>query len=73
MTPEERRQYAATLLLHHAQSVEYLSVFEMAEEYHGEEISDEDGRAVHDLIADAIVSVTFPGCGLEWSNKDDES
>lgn len=72
MTPEEHQQYAATLVLEHACDVEYLSVFEMAEEFHGEEIDDEDGRAVNDLIGTAIVTVTFPGCDLEWSNKDDE-
>ena len=72
MTPEERRQYAADLILAHAQDVEYLSVFEMAEEHYGEEIDDEDGRAVHDLVHRAVVTVTFPGCDLEWSNKDEE-
>lgn len=72
MTPEERQQYAADLVLAHAQDVEYLSVFEMAEEYYGEEIDDEDGRAVHDLVRTAAVTVAFPGCDLEWSNKDEE-
>lgn len=72
MTPEEHQQYAAELVLAHAQDVEYLSVFEMAEEYHGEEIGDEDGRAVHDLIRTAVVIVSFPDCDLEWSNQDEE-
>lgn len=72
MNIEEQRQYAAELVLAHAQDVEYLSVFEMAEEYHGEEIDDEDGRAVHDLVRTAIVTVTFPGCESEWTNEDEE-
>jgi hypothetical protein len=72
MTTEEIQRYAATLVLEHACDVEYLSVFEMAEEFHGEEIGDEDGRAVHDLVRAAIVTVTFPGCDLVWSNKDED-
>lgn len=78
MNPDEHRQYAAELVLAHAQDVEYLSVFEMAWEYLEEgqlddgEVSDEDGRAVHDLIRTAVVTVTFPGCDLEWSNVDEE-
>jgi hypothetical protein len=74
MTPDEHRQYAATLLLEHAR-VEFMSVYEMAEEHleDADEISDEDAKAVHDLIGEAVVTVTFPGCDLEWSNKEDES
>lgn len=67
MTPEEQRDYAATLILEHARDVEYLSVFEMAEEHleGADEISDEDASEVHDLISNAIVTIT-------WSNTDTE-
>ena len=73
MTPDEQRQYAATLLLANARDIEYLTVHEMAGEHlDSDEISDEDAKAVHDLIGQATVIVTWPGCDLEWSNEDDE-
>lgn len=74
MTPDEQRQYAATLILEHARNIEYMSVFEMAEEHleDADEISDEDGRAVHDMISKATVAVSFPDSDLEWTNQDDE-
>ncbi|HET9889691.1 MAG TPA: hypothetical protein VFQ42_04250 [Mycobacterium sp.] len=61
MTPAEIRQYAETLILDHARDVEFLTVHEMAEEHvPGGEISDEDAKAVHDLIGTAIVTVSWP-------------
>lgn len=74
MTPEEQRQYAATLILEHARNVAYMSVFEMAEEHleDADEISDEDAKAVHDLISKATITISFPDSDLEWSNQDDE-
>jgi hypothetical protein len=73
MTPDERREYAATLVLEHARDVEYMSVHEMAEEHlEGGEISDEDAKAVHDLISKATVTVSWPDSDMEWSNDDDE-
>ncbi len=60
MTPEERRDYAATLILNHARDVEYLTVHEMAEEHtESGEISDEDAKAVHDLISKATVTISW--------------
>lgn len=73
MSPEELQQYAATLVLEHAQTIEFMTVIEMAEDnVEGGEISEADAKAVHDLTSAAIVTVTFPGCDLEWSNTEDE-
>ncbi|WP_435582887.1 hypothetical protein [Amycolatopsis thermoflava] len=60
MTDEERRQYAETLIAEHAQDIEFLSIFEMAEEHApGGEISDDDAKAVAALIGEAKVMVTW--------------
>jgi hypothetical protein len=59
MTEDERREYATALILEHARDISYLSIYEAAEEHAGvAEISDEDARAVHDLIVEASVSVS---------------
>lgn len=71
MTDDELRDYAATLLLDHARNVEYLTIFEMAEDELGGEISEEDGRKVSDLINEATVVVSFPGTGVEYSSRDE--
>ena len=63
MTPEELQDYAGHLVLEHARDVEFLSVFEMYEDYAGEddaEISDEDARKVLDLIREADITITWP-------------
>jgi hypothetical protein len=57
MTDEEKRAYAEKLIRSHAQDVEFLTVFEMSGE---DEISDDDARAVHELIFKAEVTVTWP-------------
>jgi hypothetical protein len=59
MTDDELKDYATTLLLEHARDVQYLSIFEMAEEHLGEEISDEDAEKVDKLMAEATITVTF--------------
>jgi hypothetical protein len=60
MTDEELKDYATDLILSHARDVEYLSIFEMAEEYTGGEISDEDAGKVNDLMCKATITVEFP-------------
>lgn len=58
MTDDELKDYATTLIESHAQDVEFLSIFEMAEEYlEAGEISEDDARKVSDLIRDATVVV----------------
>jgi hypothetical protein len=65
MNPDERFAYAAKLIRANAREVEYLTVHEMAEDYvAGGQISDEDAKAVHDLIGSAVVTVTRPQGGL---------
>ncbi|WP_116051901.1 hypothetical protein [Amycolatopsis palatopharyngis] len=62
MTPDELRDYAATLILEHARDVEYLSIHEMAEQHlDAGEISDEDAKTVADLIGKSDITVDFPG------------
>lgn len=65
LTEEEKYDYAEHLILEHATDVEFLTVFEAADQYFGlgddEELSDEDGRDVNQIIDRAIVTVTFPG------------
>jgi hypothetical protein len=61
MTDEQLREYATTLILDHARDIEYLTIFEMADEHcEGGEISDEDAKRVDDLITKATVIVSFP-------------
>lgn len=70
VTPDEHREYAATLILEHARDVEYMSVFEMAEEHleGADEISDEDAKDVHDLISKANVTISWPDTDTEYTD-----
>lgn len=60
MTEQELKDYATTLILEHARDVEFLSIFEMAEEHLGEEISDDDAKKVDKLLVEAAITVEFP-------------
>lgn len=62
MNDEDLREYAMWVIEMHATDVEYLSVFEMFDEFSpdGGDLSDEDGRRVHDLIRGATVTVNLP-------------
>lgn len=55
----ELEEYATTLLLEHARDVEYLTVHEMAEEHLGREITDEEAKAVHEMVVRAELTVTL--------------
>jgi hypothetical protein len=59
---KERKAYARFLAEQHAKDVEYLTLFEMFDQYAGEgaELSDEDGQAVADLIGKAKVTISWP-------------
>jgi hypothetical protein len=72
MTHKQLRAYANDLILAHAKNVEYLAIFEAAEEspYAPDNISDEDARAVADLIEKAIVTVTWLESDLYPRNDD---
>jgi len=72
MSPEEQHEYAATLILQHARAVEFISVLDMAEEHldGADEISEEDAVAVHDLIAKAEVTVTWPDSSTTWGSDE---
>lgn len=61
MDDDDLREYAAWLIEQHATDVEYLSVFEMYDEFSpdDDDLSDADARRVHDLIRRAGVTVTF--------------
>jgi hypothetical protein len=75
VTAEELRDYAAALILEHAQEVEYLTIHEMAETHvAGGEISDDDARKVASLIHQATVSVWWPEFpGRRYSSLDEEA
>lgn len=61
MTEDEIKDYATEVILEHARDIEYLSVFEMVDQYTDyDEISDEDAKKVMDLIDKATVTVEFP-------------
>lgn len=63
MTDEELRDYAEHLIHEHSTDIEYLSVFEMYDEYAGDcdaTISEPDARKVLDLVAKADVAVAWP-------------
>jgi hypothetical protein len=70
MTPEEQRDYAATLILEHARDVEYVTVHEMSEEHLGFEIDDNDARIVDELISKATITISWPNSEQEWTNQD---
>ena len=60
MTDDELRAYATALILEHARDIEYLSIFEMAEEHTSASISDEDAAKVDQLLTKATVTVSWP-------------
>ena len=61
MTPDQLKEYATELILEHARDVEYLSIFEMADQYSPTgDISDDDAKRVDKLIGRATVTVEFP-------------
>ncbi len=55
------REYATTLILEHARNIEFLSIFDMAEEHTGAEINEADANKVSDLISKATITVEHPG------------
>lgn len=61
MTQDELREYAETLIFEHARDVEFLSIFEMAEEHApGGDITEDEAREVDGLIAKATVTISWP-------------
>lgn len=62
MTDEQLKAFAEYVIRDHAKDVEYLSIFEMADEsplVPGGMLEDEDARKVADLIRGATVTVTW--------------
>lgn len=59
MTDNELKDYAADLMVRHAEDVEWLTIFEMSDELLTDGISDEDAQRVSDLIRDAKVTVSW--------------
>lgn len=57
---KELREYAAEIILEHARDIEPLSIHEMADEFLGREIGDDEAAIVLDLIDRADVTVTIP-------------
>lgn len=66
MTPEQLRAFAAEIIAEQGREYDYLGIFEAAEaspNVPGGEISEDDGRAVCDLVQDATITVTWPETG----------
>lgn len=60
MTESELESFAAALIHAQLEDVDYLGIYEAYEEYgNGEEISEDDARAVYDLMLSAEVTVTW--------------
>lgn len=57
MRDEELREYAEALIYDHAFDIEWLSIFETYDSWHGEQISEEDAARVSDLIKNAKITV----------------
>lgn len=57
---KELVDYAVEVVLDHARDVERLSIYEMAEDRLGREITDDEANTVLDLVRTADVAVTFP-------------
>lgn len=65
LTDQQIEDYARALVKVHATDVEYLSIFEMWDdwEFDLDLISEPDALRVHSLIQQAVVTVTFPEQG----------
>lgn len=60
MNDEELEQYAEDLINEHATDIEYLTIFEMAEDWTEDgTISDEDAEKVLKLIGKAVIEIHF--------------
>lgn len=57
MTDDELRENATTLILEHSRDIEYMTIFEMAEEHTGGDISSEDAKKVDALLTRATVMI----------------
>jgi hypothetical protein len=61
LTDQQIEDYARALVKVHAKDVEYLSIFEVWDDWgHGLLISEPDALRVHNLIQQAVVTVAFP-------------
>lgn len=60
MNLEQLREYAEFLVRDAASEIEYLSIFEMWEQFAEGEISDDDAKVVDELLGKATITVSFP-------------
>lgn len=60
---EDLREYAEHLIKDHATSIEFLSIFEMADQFfelgEGGELSEEDAKKVNDMLCKATITVSW--------------
>ncbi len=76
MDDAERKAYARHQIADAAKHVDYVGLFESYPEYAGapedesNDLSDEDGRAVDDLIRSATVVASWPAEGTGWWAED---
>ena len=61
MTKDELRQYAEALIFEHARDIEFMSVYEMAEEHApGGQVTDDEAREVDAKLAKASITISWP-------------
>ena len=73
MDDAEHKAYARHQILRSAQNVDFLGLFEEYPEYAGtpeDDLPDEDGRAVDDLIRSATIVASWPDKGTGWWAED---
>lgn len=53
----EAREYAEHLIREHATDIEWMTIHEMAEDYFGNDLDDEDARQVYEALCTARLKV----------------
>lgn len=58
-TDAQLKEYARHIIRDHAYDVEFLSINEMAKDFFGEDLSNEDARRVDYLVSSAVVDINW--------------
>lgn len=59
MTDEEQQEFAQRVMEEHLEDIEWLSLFEIYNSWHGTDLDDADAREVMNLIHTATVTITW--------------
>jgi hypothetical protein len=60
LTGEQLREYAKFLAVEHVRGIEYLTLFDMAKEHTGRDITDDEAAQVYALLSKAQITIVFP-------------